>query len=105
MKTEQYIRKPFEVDAVQVTEENIEEVAKWCMGDIRHKTGPGRGVLNYIKVRVHRPLNARQTEAYVGDWVLYANKGYKVYTEKAFNDSFMLPIHKAPEQSTLPMES
>ncbi len=89
MKTEQYIRKPFEVDAIQVTEENWEEVANWCMGEMRTKSGPDRGLTKYIKVRVHRPLNARQTEAYVGDWILYANKGYKVYTEKAFNESFV----------------
>lgn len=96
MKTEQYVRKPFEVEAIQVTAENIEEVAKWCMGDVRHKSGPDGGLTPYVKVRVHRPLNARQTEAYVGDWVLYAHRGYKVYTEKAFADNF---VHTETKES------
>jgi hypothetical protein len=91
LKTDRFVRKPFFIDAVQVTEENINAVAKWCQGEVR--TG---GVfseeeddnIRYIKVRVHRPLNERQTKAFVGDWVLYAGTGYKVYTPKAFANSF-----------------
>jgi hypothetical protein len=80
------VRKPFEVDCVQVTAENLEEVAEWCQGDIRlNDKGDG-----YVKVRVHSPLTERQTKAFAGDWVLYANKGYKVYTEKAFDRAFEL---------------
>lgn len=79
-----YIRKPFEVDAVEVTAENMEEVASWCQGDVR-TDDDGK---NYIKVRVQRPLNESQTRAYVGDRVLYAGTGYKVYKPKAFKSSF-----------------
>lgn len=85
--TEKYIRKAFEIDAVQVTEENFEEVAKWCDGDIRTEKH-GRKDVRYIQVRVNRPLNERQTKAFIGDWVLYAGTGYKVYTNKAFTSSF-----------------
>lgn len=82
--TKQYMRKPFSVDAVQVTEENMQSLAEWCQGDIR-TTDRGD---KFIKVRVHNPLTERQTKAFVGDWVLYAGKGYKVYTDKAFKTSF-----------------
>lgn len=81
---EKYVRKPFEVDAVRVTEENMEEAAKWCGGDVRTNKQKKR----YIKVRVVRPLNPRQSEAYVNDTILYAGTGYKVYTPQAFEDSF-----------------
>lgn len=84
---QQYARKPFHIDAVQVTEENLKEVAQWCMGDVRTEAR-GDGETAYIKVRVHRPLNERQTKAYAGDWVLYANKGFKVYTRQAFEKNF-----------------
>lgn len=84
METQQFIRKSFPVDAVQITVENMEEAAKWCDGDIR-TTGEGE---KFIKVRVHNPLTERQTKGFVGDWVLYAGKGYKVYTQKAFERSF-----------------
>jgi hypothetical protein len=84
MKTAKFARKPFDVDAVQVTAENIEEVAKWCQGDVVDNSTDDV----HIKVRVLRVLNERQTKAFVGDWVLYAGTGYKVYTNKAFRSSF-----------------
>lgn len=83
LETMKYVRKPFYIDAVRVTAENITDVANWAGGDVRTDSD-GR----YIKVRVPRALTERQTKAYVGDWVLYAGKGYKVYTPKAFDDSF-----------------
>lgn len=89
MQTEKYARKPFYVDAIQVTLENVFEVAEWCQGDVVDLLdGNDEKADAYIKVRVHRPLNERQTKAYVGDWVLYAGTGYKVYTKKAFEASF-----------------
>lgn len=83
IKTEKYVRKPLYVDAVQVTERNFKELAKWCMGDIQTD-----GTQQYIRVRVHTPRNARQTQAFVGDWILYTDKGYKVYSNAAFTESF-----------------
>lgn len=79
-----FVRRPFEIDAVQVTEENIEQVARWCGGEVR----TNREKKRYIKVRVVRPYNSRQSEAYADDWVLYAGTGYKVYTPRAFETSF-----------------
>lgn len=84
-----YVRKPFEIDAVKVTDENIKEVAEWCNGDIRSAVmNTGEAEQPYIKVRVHNPIGERQTKAFVGDWVLYANNGFKVYMNKAFNRAF-----------------
>jgi hypothetical protein len=92
--TTRYVRKPLYVDAVQITEENFAEIAKWCQGEIRAIVGdelvkdginPGTA---YIRVRVHNPKNVRQTKGFVGDWVLYTEKGYKVYSQKAFRGSF-----------------
>ena len=79
-------RKKFAVDYVQVTEDNLEAVAEWCNGDVRTDEDGAK----YVHVRVHRPLNERQTKAYVTDRVLYAGTGYKVYTNKAFLGSFDL---------------
>lgn len=79
-------RKSFDVDAVRVTAENIDEVAEWCRGDVR-TAEDGR---QYIKVRVLRPLNENQTMAFAGDWVLYAGTGYKVYVNGAFNKAFVI---------------
>lgn len=83
LETTKYIRKPFKIDAVQVTSENMEAVAEWVNGKLTEDE-----VGKHIKVRVHRPLNDRQTKAYVGDWVLAAGTGYKVYNDSAFKKSF-----------------
>jgi hypothetical protein len=88
--TAQYIRKPLYVGAVRLTDDNFEEIADWCQGEIRLEDS--ESLLNnprkYIHVRVHNPKNARQTKAFVGDWLLYTERGYKVYTDKAFLASF-----------------
>lgn len=94
--TKQYVRKPLFVDAVQVTTENLVEMAEWCQGEIKNYNDQplaGDDAANeqlerYIAVRVHNPKNARQTKAFVGDWLLYTTRGYKVYTQKAFKGSF-----------------
>ena len=84
IETTTYVRKPFEVEAVEVTEENIEEVKDWCQGYLDTETDKRL----FIKVKVARALNERQTKAYSGDWVLYAGTGFKVYTAKAFHRTF-----------------
>lgn len=84
--TQKYIRKPLYVDAVRLTRENFDEIAAWCQGEILQEEAPSRK--RYIKIRVHNPKNARQTKAFVGDWLLYTERGYKVYTNKAFQSAF-----------------
>jgi hypothetical protein len=76
------------VDAIQVTEENIDEVAEWCNGDVRFTDKGKNDKKKYVKVRVLRPLNEKQSMAFVGDYILYAGTGYKVYTHRAFVESF-----------------
>jgi hypothetical protein len=83
-ETSRYARKPFYIDAIQVTKDNLKEVAEWCNGDIRIDSENNK----YIRVRVYLPKNEQQTKAYVGHWVLFAGTGYKVYTPKAFASSF-----------------
>jgi hypothetical protein len=90
LKTEKFERVPFTIDAVQVTSENMEEVAKWCKGEVKTETFKGRKA-TFIEVDVSRPMTERQKKAMVGDWVLFAGRGYKCYTNKAFNECFRRP--------------
>ena len=87
MKTGKYVRIPFEIEAVRVTNENIDEVAAWCKGEIQTEGDPLVGT-RYIKVKVFKPMGERQTQAFVGDWVLFFNGGYKVYMNNSFVRSF-----------------
>jgi hypothetical protein len=93
--TEKYVRKPLYVDAVQVTEKNFIDIARWCFGEIGNidespvdHTTEVMPSKQFIHVRVHNPKNSRQTKAFVGDWILYTERGYKVYTTKAFQANF-----------------
>lgn len=86
LQLETYERLPFAIQAIRLTTENMAAVAEWCGGEIR--TSGKRGIQRYIKVEVKRAINDRQTQAYVGDWVLKAGSGFKVYTPKAFAASF-----------------
>jgi hypothetical protein len=96
IQTSKYIRKPLYVDAVQITENNFSDLARWCQGEMRTIDGDDLTAnlnganpnAHYIRVRVHNPKNIRQTKGYVGDWILYTDRGYKVYTQKAFKASF-----------------
>lgn len=83
-ETTEYERKPFKVTVVQVTSENIEEVARWTRGTLKTDDGG-----KYVEVKVHRPIDDRQTKAYAGDFVLKAPTGFKVYTQTAFAKSFI----------------
>lgn len=82
-------RKPLFVEAVTVTAENMHEVATWCGGRVKtdesEETTQGQ---KFIKVKVKRPLNDRQTRAYIDDKVLKAGSSFKVYSPKAFEVSF-----------------
>jgi hypothetical protein len=78
--------------------QNFVALANWCQGEIRanesdelisydHSNGINPEA-HHIRIRVHNPKNIRQTKGFVGDWILYTDRGYKVYTQKAFKASF-----------------
>lgn len=83
MEIQKFAKKTLYVEAVRVSASNFNEVAGWCQGTIEQADGT-----EYIKVHVLNPMNDRQTRAFIGDWVLYAGKGFKVYKDKAFTSSF-----------------
>ncbi len=84
MDIQKFVRRSFAVKGVQVTSDNINEVAEWAEGTVL-----GTGTSNeHIKINVKHALNERQTQAHVGDWVLSTKKGYKVYTDRAFKANF-----------------
>lgn len=85
LNTTRYVRKPFEVVAVRVTAANMEDVAKWCGGEIRLRE---KSRTRYIYVEVDNARTERQKMAYVGDHVVSAGNGFKVYNDTSFHNSF-----------------
>lgn len=91
METVSFVSLPRSVEGVQVTVQNMLEVAEWCGGEIRQqKLKDQNGVEEYIKIDTRRPLNKKQTQAFVGDWVLLWEGGYKIYTAAAMEKNFKI---------------
>lgn len=109
--TKKYVRKPLIVNGLQITNENFIDVANWCDGTIRRidndqkvfRNGKITGTIDplegsepidpskqYIEIKVINPRRRRQSIAYVGDWILHTESGFKIYTTKAFESNFNL---------------
>jgi hypothetical protein len=89
LNIQQYQRKPFTVEAVQVTLENMQEISDWCSGEVIVEK-LGAKLIQYIKVEVTHAISERQKKAFIGDWVLKTNTGYKCYSKRAFPSNFVL---------------
>lgn len=96
IQTQTYTRKPFEVEAVQVTEDNQAEISEWCKGELVEFDST-----SHIMVPM---ANGRSKPAFVGDWILWSRNNYRVYNPVAFENSFEQakyePKHN-PDQGTL----
>lgn len=78
------MRSLLEFEAVQVTPENMAELAQWSRGEIKEN---GRG--KFIAIHQPRTKNPRHGMGFVGDWVLRAGNGFKIYLDDAFMKSFI----------------
>jgi hypothetical protein len=89
---ERYMHKPME--ALRVTEENIEEVAAWCNGEVKTNQSSVAGIkselygVRYIELNVIHPTGRRRAKAFVGDWIVSARTSFKVYNNRAFANTF-----------------
>lgn len=101
IRPKRYKRKPYEVSGVQVTEQNLRDVSKWCGGRVRRDDNN----VPYIKVKVKRPADERQTEARPGDWVLLSASGPKVYLDDAFRRCYELTEEPTEPDQPAPVQA
>lgn len=88
IEIKKYISKPTTVEAIQITKDNMAEVADWCAGEVRtHKDEHGK-IEKYVKVKVWRAQSEKLSQGFIGNWVLKRGTGYKVYTDKAFKSGY-----------------
>lgn len=81
--------------AVQITEENIDLLAKWCSGELTTETpldapGPYRYIAVNTRDRKLRPMVER---ADIGDWLVRSADGmgyFRVYSDAAFRNLYDL---------------
>lgn len=98
LQPKRFVRKPLYINAVQVTHENMNEVAQWSGGEVRTARNP-KTLLHdpFVHIAVVGAKHQRQTMAFQGDWVLHFRDHFKIYTKKAFPESF----DAAPEEPYL----
>lgn len=100
MHTQSYRRKPFYIEAVQITTENIEEIAE-LIGRVMTKEEDGSPFIQIDNVII--PGISR---AYPGFWLTIMNDRYRCYSNKIFTSQFEPNPAAAPTadpaQATLP---
>lgn len=89
MEIQLYSRKPLVVEAIRVSADNLEAISAWCGGTVVRVENETKKDRTYISVDVINPVKKALTRAHVGDWVLKSNKGFKIYTNNAFRNSFI----------------
>lgn len=95
-----YSKKIFYVEAVQVTEENMAQIAEWCAGELMH-TKQNTPPSPFIKVPVAYPKNDRQTRAFINDYVVKAdNNHFRVYPQRAFLCAFEPTVASVEDDKT-----
>lgn len=77
-----FVRKPFEVEALEITKENIDEVAK-LVGDLSFKDDGSP----YIQVDKEKVRN--MFRVYVGDYLTKMDGSIRCYSRKVFHDQFI----------------
>lgn len=82
MEFESYVRKPFIVSAVEVTEENLGEVAKF-IGDIREQEDGTRYIL------VDPRLVPNVEKVHPGYFMTKMGENVRCYSRRLFQDQFM----------------
>lgn len=90
---ERFMHKP--VDAIRVTSENIEQVAAWCRGETKIYRGiDGNSIeveefgIRCIDMMVSHPTGRRTAKAFPGDWIVAVKDSFKVYNNRAFENTF-----------------
>lgn len=78
-----FVRKPFVVEAVEITEENIKEVANY-VGDLRHKEDGTPYIL------VDRRLVPNVERVYPGYFMTKMGENVRCYSRRIFREQFMV---------------
>lgn len=83
LEFESWTRNTFDVQAIQVTDENLRQVAEWCKGEVLRTMS--HNTRTYILVdNVVRRGRLTQVKVFAGDWLLFANGQYKHYRNRSF---------------------
>lgn len=80
MEMQPFVRKPFVVEAVEITDENIAEVAT-LVGTLKEKDGKP-------VIQVNRKKVPNLFEVHPGFWMTKMNGKIRCYSERVFKEQF-----------------
>lgn len=79
----QYVSRPVTIEAMQITLDNLNEVAKWCKGFVRGES------IRFVKPKPLRKPNADNSHyAISGDYVVRTKYGFTVVKPKVFEEKY-----------------
>lgn len=81
MEFNAYVRLPFEVEAVEITEDNIEELAQF-IGELKEKED------GTPYIAVDRKLIPNVYRVFPGFWLTRMGKKHRCYAPKIFKEQF-----------------
>lgn len=87
MELQTWTRTPFDIRAVQVTEEDMEAIAQWCNGKIYGVQNYDEAIKFYIQFKTIQ-FGPRIAKAFVGDWVILDRGNFKHYRDGKFQKDF-----------------
>lgn len=83
MEFTEFVRRPFKVEAVRITAENIDEIAA-LIGEVKiHNKTKEKFIL------LDKRIVPSMARAFVGWWVTRFNDNLRVYSHKIFQEQFM----------------
>ena len=91
-------RKSFDIECVEVTDENLAAVATWCKGKVLEHEGT-----KYVDVSASdkNAMNSRQTKGFAGDFIVrhVELNTFKSFSQKAFDKAYEITetrkVHKS----------
>lgn len=95
MESARYIRRPFVVEATEITEANIDEVAA-LIGKVKEDEDRGKHIAINLRVIPGVP------RAFIGWWLTKMGENYRVYSGKTFRKEFSLEKSEDKEPVEVP---
>lgn len=90
MKYKTFLRRPFEIEAVKITNENIEEVAE-LIGEVRKRPDGSRYILT------DKRLLPGMERVYIGFYLTRMGRNIRCYGKRVFEEQF---VEKTSEKMT-----
>src|SRR4051812_36186781 len=90
MELQAFQRRPSYVKAIQVTEENIADLAKFCNGRLKGVEANAHHSPRILLPEYKEGNQSRQLVAYIGDWLVQTRRqGFRSYKDEAFQKYFV----------------